>query len=59
MTSLKKAIENVPEGDVLKVEENEKIIDIVERILEFNRQQQGEGLKVLTSNICLVHYQFL
>ena len=25
-------------------------MDIVEKILEFNRQQQGEGLKILTPN---------
>ena len=27
-----------------------KIADIVEKILEFNRQQQGQGLKILTPN---------
>ena len=27
-----------------------KIVDIVENILEFNRQQQGQGLKILTPN---------
>ena len=32
----------------LKIETNEKIIDIVERILYFN--QAGEGLKILTPN---------
>ena len=32
----------------LKIETNEKIIDIVERILYFN--QAGEGLKKLTPN---------
>ena len=25
-------------------------MDIVEKILEFNRQQQGQGLKILTPN---------
>ena len=33
------------------VEENEKIIDIVERILYFNQlDQSGQGLKILTPN---------
>ena len=50
ITCLKKAIENVPKDDVLKIEENKKIIRIAERILEFNRQQQGQGLKILTPN---------
>ena len=26
------------------------IVDIVEKIVEFNRQQQGQGLKILTPN---------
>ena len=37
--------------DVSNVEENEKIIDIVERILELNSEKQlGLGLKILTPN---------
>ena len=48
---MKKVIENVPKDDVLKIEENEKIIDIVERILELNKKtQSGQGLKILTPN---------
>ena len=36
---------------VSKFEENEKIIDIVERILELNSKKQwGYGLKILTPN---------
>ena len=50
ITCLKEAIENVPKDDALKIEENKKIIHIAERILEFNRQQQGQGLKILTPN---------
>ena len=42
---MKKLIENVPEDRKFKIEENQKIIDIVERILYFN--QSGECLKVL------------
>ena len=30
------------------------IIDIVEKILEFNRQQQGEGLTIKHQTKCLV-----
>ena len=39
----------MPKDEVSRVEENEKIIDIVERILELNsKKQQGLGLKILT-----------
>ena len=31
---MKNVIENVPKGDVLKIEENSKIVDVVERILK-------------------------
>ena len=51
LNKMKKVIENVPKDDVLKIEENEKIIDIVERILELNKKtQSGQGLKILTPN---------
>ena len=41
----------MPKDDPLKIEENEKIIDIVGRILELNRENQlGLGLKILTPN---------
>ena len=47
---MKKIIKNVPKDDD-RFEENEKIIDIVERILELNREKkQGSGLKILTPN---------
>ena len=37
----------MPKDEVSKVEENEKIIDIVERILELNSEKQlGLGLKI-------------
>ena len=46
----KKNIENVPKK-TFKIEKNEKIIDIIERILEFNNKNQlGQGLKILTPN---------
>ena len=38
LTKLKKTIKNVPKDDN-RFEENEKIIDIVERILEFNSEK--------------------
>ena len=44
-------IENVHEHKTFKVAENEKIINVVERILYFNQlDQSGKGLKILTSN---------
>ena len=36
--------------DEKEIEQPDKIWKIVENILEFNRQQQGEGLKILTPN---------
>ena len=48
LNKIKKFIEEVPE-DKSMFEENEKIINIVNNILELNRQQ-GQGLKILTPN---------
>ena len=49
LTKIKNIVKNVPKDDPLKTEENEKIIDIVGRILELNRENQlGLGLKILT-----------
>ena len=49
LNKMKKIIKNVPKDEVCKVKENEKIIDIVERILELNGEKQlGQGLKILT-----------
>ena len=45
---LKEAVKNVTENNTFIIEENEKIINIVENILYFN--QSGEGLKILTPN---------
>ena len=36
LTKIKTIVKNVPKDNPLKTEENEKIIDIVERILEYN-----------------------
>ena len=49
LNKMKKVIENAPENKTFNIEENKKIIDIVERILYFNQQNQAEkGLKILT-----------
>ena len=45
---IKRLIEKVPENEKCKIEENEKIINIVDNILYFN--QSGQGLKTLTPN---------
>ena len=51
LTKLKNIVKNVPKDEVSKFEENEKIIDIVERILELNsKKKSGKGLKILTQN---------
>ena len=51
LSKLERIIDYVPKDNAFKIEENEKIIDIVERILEFNQlNQSGQGLKILTPN---------
>ena len=51
LSKLQKIIDNVPKDKTYKIEKNEKIISIVERILEFNQLNQlGQGLKILTTN---------
>ena len=52
---MKEAIKNVSENKKFKIEKNEMIINIVERILSFN--QSGEGLKILTPNQMLSRLQ--
>ena len=37
LNEIKKVIENVPENKTFKIEENEKIVNIVDRILYFNQ----------------------
>ena len=48
LNKMKKPIEKVPENKKSKIEENEKIINIIGNILYFN--QSGQGLKILTPN---------
>ena len=51
INSIEFIIDYVPKDNAFKIEENEKIIDLLERILEFNNKiQPGQGLKILTSN---------
>ena len=51
LSKSQRIIDYAPKDDVFKTEENEKIIDIVERILYFNQlNQSGQGLKILTSS---------
>ena len=50
LSDLENEIEKMPK-DQIKIKKPFEIIDIVEKILEFNRQnQQGQGLKILTPN---------
>ena len=53
LTKLKNIVKNVPRKEVSNVEENEKIVDIFERIIELNNEKKkkiGSGLKILTPN---------
>ena len=46
-SDLKDEVEKISE-DEKEIEQPDKILKIVEEILEFNRQQQGHGLEILT-----------
>ena len=49
LNKMKKMVKNVPENETFNIEDNKKIIDIAERILELNSEKQlGPGLKILT-----------
>ena len=51
LSKLQRTIDYVPNDNEFKIEENEKMIYLVERILEFNNKiQSGQGLKILTPN---------
>ena len=59
LNKMKIVSENVPENKTFKIEENEKIINIVERILYFNQlDQSGQELKILTPNQMLTRLPF-
>ena len=50
----------MPKNKRFKSEEEKKIINIVERIFYLNQlDQSGKGLKILTTDQCLVDYQLL
>ena len=50
LNDLKNEIKKMSE-DEIKIEKPYEIVDIVEKILEFNKQnQEGQGLKILTPN---------
>ena len=58
LRDLKKEIKDLSEEEK-EIENPNEIVNLVESILEFNRQQQGQGLKMLNQTNCLVDYQFL
>ena len=49
LKDLKEKITNTSEKEK-KIKKPNEIVNIVEDILEFNRQQQGQGLKISTPN---------
>ena len=60
LNKMKKMVKNVPENETFNIEDDEKITDIVERILELNSKKQlGLGLKILTQAKCSVDCQLL
>ena len=56
LRDLKEKITDMSEEEK-KIEKPNEIVDIVENILEFNRQQQGQDLKILTPNQMLSRLQ--
>ena len=49
LRKLQRITDYTPKDDAAKIEENENIVDVVERILYFNQlNQAGKGLKILT-----------
>ena len=49
LRDLKEEIKNMGEEEK-QIENPDEIVSLVEMIFEFNRQQQGQGLKILTPN---------
>ena len=50
LSDLKNEIKEMSD-DEIEIEKPNKIVDIVEKILEFNKQnQEGQGLKILTAD---------
>ena len=49
LSKLERIFDYTPKDDAAKIKENEKIIDIVEKIFEFNNEiQWRQGLKIVT-----------
>ena len=47
MTDFKNRINSMPENEI-RFEQPNELVNIVEKILEFNRQQQRQRIKILT-----------
>ena len=50
LRDLKEEITDMSEDEKKKIENLNEIINLAENILEFNRQKQGQDLKILTPN---------
>ena len=49
LTKVSNTVNNVSKDKTFKIKQNEKIIDVVDRILELNNENQlAKGLKILT-----------
>ena len=49
LSKLQRIIDHTPKYNAFKIEENEEMIDILQRIFYFNQSNQsGQGLKILT-----------
>ena len=49
LRDLKEEIKKMSEEEK-EIEKPNEIVDIIENFLEFNKHQQGQGLKILTAN---------
>ena len=58
LSDLKEETEDMSKQE-REIENPNEIVKIAEKILEFNRKQQGQGLKILTPSQMLVGYQFI
>ena len=51
LANLMEAVKRIPTNDAKKIKNRNNMLDIVERIPEFNQlNQSGQGLKILTPN---------
>ena len=56
LSGLRKNWKNMSEQEK-ETENPNEIVNLVKNILEFNKQQQEQGLKILTPNQMLYYYQ--